>query len=329
MNARTLLFLLLTAALCASVACDKGDDAKVVTPSTDAAVADKAVDGAAGTPAADKAADGAPAADKAADGAPAADKAADPAAVAAEGGAVADPAAAQGGAPAADGGTPVDPAAAQGGAPAADQGGAPADPAAAQDGAAPVGELPLGQNDAAFLEGIAGDGPLYTTIVTSMGNLNCELYEKQAPNAVMNFVGLARGLKPFRDATGAVAKKPFYEGVTFHRVIPNFMIQVGDPTGTGAYNPGYGFGNEIDPGLKHDRGGLLSMANTGRPNSNGSQFFVTEVATPWLDGKHPIFGACDDASVELIKKIARVPTGPGDKPLEPITITSVSFRRGK
>ena len=208
---------------------------------------------------------------------------------------------------------------------------------AAPAGASPAGgqkaysgKLPLGQNDPSFLEGIPGNGPLYGTMVTTMGTLNCKLYEKKAPNAVLNFVGLARGLKPWRDPrTKAVVTSNFYEGITFHRVIPKFMVQVGDPTGTGAFNPGYGFGNEIDPGLKHDRGGLLSMANTGRPNSNGSQFFVTEVATSWLDGKHPIFGDCGSEGAELVKKMASVPTGPGNKPLEPISITKVTFRRGK
>jgi peptidyl-prolyl cis-trans isomerase A (cyclophilin A) len=210
-----------------------------------------------------------------------------------------------------------------------------ADPAAASKGVsagqkAYSGKLQLGTNDPSFLEGIAGSGPLFTTIVTSMGTLNCRLYEKKTPNAVLNFVGLARGLKPWRDPkTKAVVTSNFYEGITFHRVIPKFMVQVGDPTGTGAFNPGFGFGNEIDPGLKHDRGGLLSMANTGRPNSNGSQFFVTEVATSWLDGKHPIFGDCGKEGSDLVKKMAAVPTGPKNKPLEAITISKVTFRRGK
>ena len=206
---------------------------------------------------------------------------------------------------------------------------AQADKAAAggDDKGAPAEAGALGKNDPAFLEGIEGKegGKLMATITTTMGSFTCELYEKQAPNAVMNFVGLARGLKPFKDVDGQIKKRPFYNGIQFHRVIPKFMVQVGDPTATGTFNPGYGFANEIDPSLKHTEGGILSMANTGRPNSNGSQFFITEVATPHLDGRHPIFGKCDQ--VDLVKEIARVPTGPGNKPLKPVTIEKVTFQR--
>lgn len=222
-------------------------------------------------------------------------------------------------------------------APAANAGSAPAKntpadkaaPAGDAKPAAPAGDLKLGQNSPTFLEGIEGTGQLMTTIETSMGNINCELYEKRTPNTIMNFVGLARGLKAFKDpATGQPVKRKFYDGIQFHRVIPNFMIQVGDPTGTGTYKPGYSFADEIDPALKHDQGGVLSMANAG-PNTNGSQIFITEVPTPHLDGRHAVFGKCTKDSVEVIKKLARVATGPRNKPLEPLKINKVTFKRGQ
>ena len=165
---------------------------------------------------------------------------------------------------------------------------------------------------------ISGAGELRVEIETRLGTIRGRLFEKEAPLTVANFAGLALG-----NITG----KPFYDGVIFHRVIPDFMIQAGCPDGRGTGGPGYVIKDEFAPGLKHTRGGLFSMANRG-PNTGGSQFFLTEVATPWLDGKHAIFGEVDAPSVELIKKIARLPKGGGDRPVEAVTMTKVAIFRG-
>ena len=185
---------------------------------------------------------------------------------------------------------------------------------------------PLGSESAEEILGaIEGDGTLYASIVTTMGTFNCELYEEQVPNTVANFVGLANGTKTYIDPeTEEPARSNFYDGLIFHRVIPSFMIQGGDPEGTGRGGPGYRFPDEFHPQLRHDRGALLSMANAG-PNTNGSQFFVTEVPTPHLDNRHAVFGAC--AENELVNTIARVPTGPGNRPLEDVTIERVVIER--
>ncbi|HUQ49189.1 MAG TPA: peptidylprolyl isomerase [Terriglobales bacterium] len=146
---------------------------------------------------------------------------------------------------------------------------------------------------------------------TSAGKMTCVLFPKQAPKTVANFVGLATGTKQWTDPLkGSMVKgKPLYSGTIFHRVIPNFMIQGGDPLGNGTGNPGYRFEDEFVPELRFDRPGRLAMANAG-PGTNGSQFFITEVPTPHLDDRHTIFGQCDDASVELVKQIARKATDP-------------------
>ena len=136
---------------------------------------------------------------------------------------------------------------------------------------------------------VPGDGQLRATFKTSMGDITVELYEKDAPRTVANFVGLATGAVEWTDPSGNKTKRPLYSGTIFHRVIPDFMIQGGDPQGDGRGGPGYRFGDEISPNRKHDRPGMLSMANAG-PGTNGSQFFLTEIATPWLDGKHAVFG---------------------------------------
>ena len=223
---------------------------------------------------------------------------------------------------------------------------AAAEPAAAEHAAAepaaaePAGEAapataepeagepvpPLGsETTEEILAAFAGEGTLRATIVTSMGALNCELYDEQVPNTVANFVGLATGRKTYVDATTNEQRRSnYYDGLTFHRVIPRFMIQGGDPTGTGSGGPGYRFADEFHPQLRHDRGGLLSMANAG-PNTNGSQFFVTEVPTPHLDNRHSIFGAC--AEVDLVERMARVPTGPANRPLEPLVIEQIRITR--
>jgi peptidyl-prolyl cis-trans isomerase A (cyclophilin A) len=161
-------------------------------------------------------------------------------------------------------------------------------------------------------------------IETTMGTLRCTLFPKEAPKTADNFIGLANGTKDWKDpATGQTKHGvPLYSGTIFHRVIPDFMIQGGDPLGTGIGGPGYKFADEIVPSLQFDQPGRLAMANSG-PNTNGSQFFITEVATPWLNGRHTIFGQCDDASVALVKKIARVPRGAGDKPTTPVRINRI------
>ena len=166
-----------------------------------------------------------------------------------------------------------------------------------------------------------GDG-VYAHMETSKGNMLIKLHEKEAPMTVANFVGLAEGkienkAKPLGE--------PYYDGIIFHRVIKDFMIQGGDPTGTGSGDPGYKFEDEVTKELKHDKKGILSMANSG-PNTNGSQFFITEVATPWLDMKHTVFGEVIDG-IEVIDTIANVKKGPQDKPLENITINHIDVIR--
>jgi peptidyl-prolyl cis-trans isomerase A (cyclophilin A) len=154
--------------------------------------------------------------------------------------------------------------------------------------------------------------------------MTCKLFDKQAPEAVANFVGLATGTKEFTDpATKKKTRRLYYDGTTFHRVIPGFMIQGGDPLGTGEGDPGYMFNDEVDPALNFDVPGRLAMANSG-PNTNGSQFFITEVATDFLDQKYVIFGQCDDASVEVVKAIARVNRDSNDKPLETVQLKKVT-----
>jgi len=163
---------------------------------------------------------------------------------------------------------------------------------------------------------------------TTMGTLRCKLFSKEAPKTVANFIGLADGTKDWKDpATGQTKHGvPLYSGTIFHRVIPGFMIQGGDPLGSGFGDPGYKFADEIVPSLTFDRPGRLAMANSG-PNTNGSQFFITDVPTPHLNGHHTIFGQCDEASVELVKKIARVPKDSRDKPLTPVRINKIVIER--
>jgi len=199
----------------------------------------------------------------------------------------------------------------------------------------PQGPDPLG---GAFpvekaLEGLAGKGNPVATIKTSMGTLTCELFADKAPATVANFVGLARGLRSWwNPRTCAWVTKPFYDGLVFHRVIPQFMIQGGDPLGNGTGSPGYRFADELDASLRHDAPGIMSMANAG-PGTNGSQFFILD---KWddadgppkrLDGKHAVFGLCSPA--DIVFKIARVPqTGkPHNRPLEDVVITSVTVAR--
>ncbi|MDP9268837.1 MAG: peptidylprolyl isomerase [Acidobacteriota bacterium] len=153
------------------------------------------------------------------------------------------------------------------------------------------------------------------------------LFPDKAPKTVANFVGLAQGTKDWKNPMTGTAKHgvPLYTGTIFHRVIPNFMIQGGDPIGNGTGSPGYTFEDEFTPTLKFDRPGRLAMANSG-PNTNGSQFFITEVPTPHLNMKHTIFGQCDTASVALVKKIARMPNDARtNRPFDPVKITSITI----
>ena len=163
---------------------------------------------------------------------------------------------------------------------------------------------------------------------TTMGRLTCKFYDKQAPITVANFIGLAEATKDWTDplTLKKVHGKRFYDGTIFHRVIPGFMIQGGDPLGTGIGDPGYMFEDEFDPTLTFDQPGRLAMANSG-PATNGSQFFITEDVVPQLNGKHTIFGQCDDRSVQLVAAIARVPRNAQDKPLTPVVINRVTIVR--
>src|SRR5215469_12085785 len=161
---------------------------------------------------------------------------------------------------------------------------------------------------------------------TTMGRLTCKLFSKESPKTVENFIGLATGTKEWTDPVTQqkVTGKPFYDGTTFHRVIPQFMIQGGDRLGTGAGDAGYFFDDEFSPSLRFDVPGRLAMANAG-PNTNGSQFFITEKAVPELNGKHTIFGQCDAHSVLIEESIARVERNSQDKPVTPVVINKVTI----
>ena len=172
---------------------------------------------------------------------------------------------------------------------------------------------------------VKGTGALVAKIETSMGSVDCRLFDDKAPITVANFIGLATGERTWKDpASGKWVNKPAYDGTTFHRVIKGFMIQGGDPQGTGTGEPGYVIKDEIWEGGKHDRTGLLCMANRG-PNTNGAQFFITEEPKASLDGKYTIFGECSPPQV--IHGIAKVTTGVSDKPKTPVVITSVKISR--
>lgn len=165
----------------------------------------------------------------------------------------------------------------------------------------------------------------YGIIYTSMGNIVCRLFEKSAPKTVANFIGLATGKKPWTDPeTGQLKHTPLYTGTTFHRVIPGFMIQGGDPVGNGTGTPGYQFDDEIDPNRSFDKPGILAMANSG-PNTNGSQFFITVAPAPHLDGHYSIFGEVVSGQ-DVADAISQVPRDAGDKPLTPVRIRRIAIR---
>lgn len=167
---------------------------------------------------------------------------------------------------------------------------------------------------------------MYATIETTLGTIVCKLFEKQTPLTVENFAGLAEGTREFIDpATGRPAKRPFYDGLVFHRVIPEFMIQGGCPLGTGTGGPGYRFADEFVSGLSFDKPGKLAMANSG-PGTNGSQFFITEAATPWLTGHHTIFGEVVEGK-DVVTAIANVQRRPGDRPVTDVVIKKVTINR--
>src|SRR6266571_334078 len=161
---------------------------------------------------------------------------------------------------------------------------------------------------------------------TSMGRITCQFFQRQAPKTVANFISLAEGTKDWTDPTSKKVQhhKPLYDGTTFHRVIPEFMIQGGDPTGTGMGDPGYTFEDEFDPNLNFDVPGRLAMANSG-PNTDGSQFFITEQAVDSLNQHYTIFGQCDEPSVLVVKTIARVERDSSDKPVTPVVLKKVTI----
>ena len=163
-------------------------------------------------------------------------------------------------------------------------------------------------------------------IHTTAGDLHCTLLPKVAPIGVENFIGLANGTKDWTSPISHAKKHgiPLYDGTIFHRVIPEFMIQGGDPAGNGSGDPGYKFKNETSPTVKFDRPGRLAYANAG-PDTNGSQFFITEVPQPSLNGGYTIFGQCDDAAVEVVKHIARMARDSNDRPLSAVKITHIEI----
>ena len=167
---------------------------------------------------------------------------------------------------------------------------------------------------------------VYADFTTSEGNFSVRLFDKETPHTVENFVGLAEGTKEWTDPrTNQRVRQPYYDGIIFHRIIDGFMIQGGDPLGKGYGGPGYKFGDEFHPSLKHNRDGLLSMANAG-PNTNGSQFFITLAPTPHLDNRHSIFGVVEDG-MDVVRKIGKVRIGAQDRPVTDVVINKVTIER--
>jgi peptidyl-prolyl cis-trans isomerase A (cyclophilin A) len=202
--------------------------------------------------------------------------------------------------------------------------------AAAQQSAPAAPDKPAPQDlpDAPQATAAAMIRPNGPTVVmdTSMGRITCQFFQQQAPKAVANFIGLAEGTIDWTDPATKKKQhhKPFFDNTTFHRVIPEFMIQGGDPTGTGTGDPGYSFDDEFNPDLNFDKPGRMAMANSG-PNTNGSQFFITEQAYDSLNQHYTLFGQCDASSVLVVQTIARVARDANDKPLTPVTLNKVTI----
>ncbi len=176
----------------------------------------------------------------------------------------------------------------------------------------------------------AATGQPVAIIDTTVGKMTCTLFPDKAPIGVANFIGLATGTKDWKNPVSGVTKHgvPLYDGTIFHRVIPDFMIQGGDPKGDGTGDPGYKFKNEVSSDLLFDKPGRMAYANSG-PDTNGSQFFITEVATPHLNGNYTIFGQCDEATVTLVKQIAHMATDPSnDRPFRPVKIVHITITHG-
>ena len=201
----------------------------------------------------------------------------------------------------------------------------PPTPPAAVPPAIPLPSAPLPDSPGTVAAPIVPSGPT-AVFDTSMGRMTCKLFSEQSPLATQNFIGLATGAKAFTDpATGKLTKGVrYYDGTTFHRVIPGFMIQGGDRRGDGTGDAGFSFNNEDTPNLTFDVPGRLAMANAG-PNTNSTQFFITEVPYPDLNGKYTIFGQCDTHSVLISSTIARVDRDSRDKPLTPVTLNKVTI----
>ncbi len=204
-------------------------------------------------------------------------------------------------------------------------------PAPAAPASKPVASVPVSPDDPLAgkftlddaTKGLAGTGSLYADIQTDQGKLECELYDDKAPITVANFIGLARGLRPFKQPDGKWAKKNGYDGTTFHRVIKGFMIQGGDPQGSGAGEPGYVIPDEIWEGARHNERGQLCMANRGK-NTNGMQFFIMDGVANHLDGGYTIFGKC--APEDVVLKLSGVEVQ-GDRSVKPTKISKISIKR--
>lgn len=195
--------------------------------------------------------------------------------------------------------------------------------------AAPVSKIGTAAQSSSAAKPAASTKP--TAIInTTAGKMTCTLFPDKAPIGVENFIGLASGTKDWKNPVSGATKHgvPLYDGTIFHRVIPDFMIQGGDPAGNGTGSPGYEFKNEVSGDLLFDKPGRLAYANSG-PGTNGSQFFITEVAVPHLNGGYTIFGQCDEASVELVKQIAHMARDPSNnKPFRPVKIVHITIVRG-
>jgi len=168
--------------------------------------------------------------------------------------------------------------------------------------------------------------PVFATFVTTEGTFKARLFDQEAPKTVENFVGLAEGTKDWTDPrSNQKVRQPYYDGVIFHRVIDGFMIQGGDPLGQGIGGPGYTFADEFHPKARHNKAGMLSMANRG-PNTNGGQFFITLAPTPHLDNRHSVFGEVE-SGMDVVRKIGSTKVGAQDRPVKDIVIQSVKIRR--